>query len=562
MKCKTLVAGACALFTLVRSGAAGPSPVNFDWFEYSGNDEVFDQPCAKGEFHEPILAGFYPDPSICRVGDDYYLVNSTFAYFPGLPVFHSKDLVNWRQIGHAIDRPDQLRYGGLNVSGAIFAPSIDYHDGTFYIVCTMVGSNGNFVITAKDPAGPWSDPVVLDFPGIDPSLFFDDDGRAWIVNNDGPDGEPLYDGHRAIRIQEFDPKAMKVIGPRKVVINGGVDISTKPIWIEGPHLYKKDGWYYLSAAEGGTGPGHSQVVFRSKQVDGPYEPWDKNPILTQRDLDPNVPGAVTCTGHADLEIGPDGHWWATFLGVRPYQGRFSPMGRETFLLPVDWTEDGWPMILPAGQRVPFVVKSPAGAEVHQSADLPLSGNFTWRDDFKKADLSSAWLMLRTANEPWWKIDPVAGGITLQPRPELLSGNANPSFLARRVQHSHFKAATALKVPEEAGVSAGLAAFLDEKHYYFLGVRQGKEGAEVFLERVNDGAPELVATAPLGKADKTELRIAADQARGAFEYSTNPGEWKTLADNADTTILAPNSGLVFVGATVGIHARADKMAGEN
>lgn len=312
-----------ALSLMTTAVFAGPQPVKFDSFEYSGKDPFFDAKAEAGEYHTPILTGFYPDPSICRAGQDYYLVNSTFAYYPGLPIFHSKDLVNWRLIGHAIDRPDQLRYHGIDVSGAIFAPAISYHDGLFYVICTMVGSDGNFVITAKDPAGPWSDPVILEFGGIDPSIFFDDDGRAWIVNNDGPDGEPLYDGHRAIRIQEFDYKNLKVVGPRNVMINGGVDLSTKPIWIEGPHLYKVNGWYYLSAAEGGTGPGHSQVVFRSKNVDGPYEPWDQNPILTQRDLPPDVPAAVTCTGHADFEIGPDEKWWAVFLGVRPYGGHFS-----------------------------------------------------------------------------------------------------------------------------------------------------------------------------------------------------------------------------------------------
>lgn len=198
----------------------------------------------------------------------------------------------------------------------------------------MVDGPGNFVVTAKNPAGPWSDPTPLRFGGIDPSIFFDDDGRAWIVNNDAPQGRPLYSGHRAIWIQEFDYKAQKMVGPRTLLVNGGIDISKKPVWIEGPHLYKLNSWYYLCCAEGGTGSEHSQVILRSKKVDGPYKSWEKNPILTQRDLNGNVPGAVTCTGHADLEIGPDGNWWAVFLAVRPYQGRFSPMGRETFLLPV------------------------------------------------------------------------------------------------------------------------------------------------------------------------------------------------------------------------------------
>src|SRR5690606_5237683 len=162
----------------------------------------------------------------------------------------------------------------------------------------------------KDPAGPWSDPVWLDFEGIDPSLFFDDDGRAWMVNNGAPEGEPLYDGHRAIWLQEFDVASQRMVGPRRVLVNGGVDISQKPVWIEGPHLFKRDGYYYLNCAEGGTAEDHRQTIFRSRSITGPYEPWSGNPTLTQRDLPADRPDPVTSTGHADLVDTPAGDWWA------------------------------------------------------------------------------------------------------------------------------------------------------------------------------------------------------------------------------------------------------------
>ncbi len=531
--------------------------VAYDWFEYSGNDKTLDRDLKAGEFHNPILTGFYPDPSICRVGDDYYLVNSTFAYFPGLPVFHSKDLVNWRQIGHAINRPDQLKYEGLGVSEGIFAPAITHHDGLFYLICTQVGSNGNFVITAKDPAGPWSDPHVLQFGGIDPSIFFDDDGRAWVVNNDDPEGKPLYDGHRAIRIQEFDYKNMKMVGPRPVMINGGVDISTKPIWIEGPHVFKKDGWYYLCAAEGGTGPGHSQVIFRSRKVDGPYQPWEKNPILTQRDLDPSAPGAVTCTGHADLEIGPDGKWWATFLGVRPYERDFSPMGRETFLLPVEWNEDGWPMILPATERIALFAKSPKGAAVKSTPTLPLSGNFTWRDEFDGSSLSNAWIMLRAPKGTWWKLNQSGKGcLSLTPRSEQLTGKSNPSFLGRRVQHPEFSASTLMAVPKESGVTAGLAIFQNDKFHYFLAIQGGDKNATICLERVKNGVKEVVAAEPLPNTSSVSLRIRANGPLCSFDYAVKPGEWKTLSADQDAQMLTTAAAGGFVGATVGPHARIE------
>src|SRR6478736_3142576 len=181
---------------------------------------AFDAPLPAGHYRNPILAGYYPDPSICRVGDDYYLINSSFAHFPGIPVFHSRDLVNWTQLGHVIDRPTQLKYDGLGITRGIFAPALSHHNGTFYLVCTMVDAGGNFLVTATNPAGPWSDPVWLNFDGIDPSLFFDDNGRAWLVNNGNPpDNKPLYQGHRAIWIQEFDPAAKKSIGPRSIIVN-------------------------------------------------------------------------------------------------------------------------------------------------------------------------------------------------------------------------------------------------------------------------------------------------------------------------------------------------------
>ena len=206
----------------------------------------------------PILAGFYPDPSVVKVGSDYYLINSTFAYFPGLPVFHSKDLKNWKQIGNVISRPSQMNFLGHRMTRGLFAPAIDYHNGLYYVTCTLIDKGGNFVVTAKNPAGPWSNPTWLpEAKGIDPSLFFDGDKAYIIYNSDAPDNKPMYSGHRTIRIYEFDPVKLKVVGEEKILVNGGVDISKKPVWIEGPHLLKVGNRYYLYAAEGGTSVNHS-----------------------------------------------------------------------------------------------------------------------------------------------------------------------------------------------------------------------------------------------------------------------------------------------------------------
>lgn len=532
---------------------AKPASLAFDWFEYTPDPQA--PTWTKGEHPNPLFTGFYPDPSICQVGEDYYLINSTFAYFPGIPIFHSRDLVNWKQIGHVIHRPDQLPYDGLGVSRGIFAPAISYHNGTFYVVCTQVDAGGNFVVTAKDPAGPWSDPVWLGFEGIDPSLFFDDDGRAWMVNNGAPEGKPLYEGHRAIWIQEFDPVAMKMIGPRSVLVNGGVDISKKPVWIEGPHIFRKDGWYYLCCAEGGTSVNHSQVIHRSKSVTGPYTPWSGNPILTQRELSGAVPGAVTSTGHADLVIGPDQQWWAVFLAVRPYQGRYSPMGRETFLLPVTWTSDGWPVILESGKRVPLVSRNPAGVN-YGLAEARYDGFEGWRDDFKNATLDQRWIMLRSPKAPWWKINAAAGQLELEPRAERLSGKGNPSYLGRRVQNSSFSAATELGLPTSEKISGGLAIFQGEKHHFYAGVRRLGAGYELFVEKLAGGAPEIVAQIAIKQGKALGLRVVLKEAVCRFEYRIDGGAWQALGDTYDGKLLTTELAGGFVGATVGVHARLE------
>jgi xylan 1,4-beta-xylosidase len=536
------------------------SPVTFDWFAYSAADTDAAPAGSPGlaptEYANPRFAGFYPDPSICCVGDDYYLITSTFAYFPGIPIFHSRDLVNWRQLGHVIDRPDQLRYDGLGVSRGIFAPAISHHQRMFYVVCTMVDAGGNFVVTSSDPAGPWSDPVWLGFEGIDPSLFFDDDGRAWTINNGAPESAPLYNGHRAIWIQEFDPVAKKMIGPRAVLVNGGVDLTQKPVWIEGPHIYRRGDWYYLCCAEGGTSIHHSQVIFRSREVTGPYVPWERNPILTQRTLSGDVPGAVTSTGHADLVIGPDENWWAVFLAVRPYQGRYSPMGRETFLLPVSWPEDAWPVILEPGVRVPLVGTSPRGVTRAADATECFDGSRSWRDDFTEPKLAPTWIMLRAANEAWWQLDPSAGLLRLVPRGEFLSGRGNPSFLARRIQHARFTASTSVAAPSEPKVSAGLAVFQGEKHHYFLAVRREGDGVTAYLERHNGGDAETIAQQALGPVTTVRLRVGAEDATCSFAVAAEDGDWRTLLEGADARLLTTQVAGGFVGATVGMHARID------
>jgi xylan 1,4-beta-xylosidase len=417
----------------------------------------------------PIMAGFYPDPSICRVGEDYYLINSTFAYFPGIPIFHSKDLVHWQQIGHVLDRQEQLDLDGLGVSEGVFAPAIRYHQGTFYLTNTIVGGGGNFIVTARDPAGPWSDPIWLpDVVGIDPSPFFDDNGKCYIIyNGDPPQNKSLYDGHRAIWMVELDLQAMKTSGEKQLLVNGGTDISKNPVWIEGPHIFKKDGYYYLIAAEGGTGINHSQVVFRSRNVTGLYENFKGNPILTQRHLDPKRANPVTCTGHADFVETPNGEWWALFLACRPYQDDHYNTGRETFMAPLKWI-DGWPIINPGSETVLYSYPVPNLKRV-EVASFPLHGNFTLRDDFDLNKLAYYWIFLRTPVKKWYDLKQYTWNLRIKLQPQELGQKENPAFIGRRQQHLNCTASAALAFnPKAENETAGIAAFQNESHYYYLG----------------------------------------------------------------------------------------------
>lgn len=544
----------------------GGSAARFDWFEYRGDDPVFRAGVAAGHYQNPILAGFYPDPSIVRHGRDYYLVNSSFAYFPGVPIFHSRDLVHWTQLGYVLDRRSQLALDSVGTSRGVFAPTIREHDGTFYMITTVV-ERGNFLVTAKDPAGPWSDPVWLpQLEGaIDPSLFFDDDGRAYVVNNGPPEGTPRYSGHRAIWVQEYDVARQRMTGPRKLIVDGGVDIATKPIWIEAPHIVKRGGRYYLICAEGGTAAQHSEVVFRSDAPMGPYVPGPRNPILTQRQLDPARLDPITSTGHADFVDTPDGQTWAVFLGTRPYGDDLYNTGRETFLLPVRWV-DGWPVILEGWATVPWTPRRPALA-AEPPPRVPTTGNFTLRDGFDGARLAPYWEMLRTPRDSFIDLRSTPGALTLRAGRARLGAPMSLSFVGRRQQHANATATVAMRyTPTRAGDEAGLVAYESDDFNYFVGVTlAGGRPVVRLVERAGpltgDSAVVLAET-PLHAAAGAPvyLRVAARGGRYDFFFATRPGRWVALERDADGTILstrvAGGFSSNFVGVTFGMYAHRD------
>ena len=532
--------------------AVSPGVAIFESFRYEGRDAVYEaHPLpTKDAVYNPILPGWYSDPSFCSNGEgDYFLVTSTFSYFPGVPLFHSRDLVNWKQVGHVLDRPSQLTgLGRQHTSGGIYAPDIKYNPAnrTYYMITTNVGT-GNFLVKTQDPFGAWSEPILLpQVLGIDPSLFFDDDGRAYIVNNDeAPGGKPEYDGHRTIRIVEYDVENDCTIGERRIIVDKGVDPAAKPIWIEGPHLYKIDGKYFLMCAEGGTSDQHSEVVFRADSPMGEYKPWNRNPILTQRHLAAGRPDPVTCTGHADLVKTPDGAWWGVFLGCRPTKKGFENLGRETFLLPVRWSEDGFPFFLVGEETVPLVVRHP-GAVVEGK---PTFGNFVVEDSFNGDKLDMAWMTLRGPADGLYALK--GGALELTCSPMRATRFETPALILRRLQHHAFSASTRMRFVPEGSEAAGLLLYKDERHQYFLKVCLMDGAPAVALERCGETLSSLTLPSSFGTVD---LCIASDDGLSfRFGYAVDGKEMRTLVAGVDASYLSTAVAGGFTGTTVGPYA---------
>ena len=528
----------------------------FENFSYVGNDAIYSRNPLPGEdyVYNPILPGWYSDPSICTNGEgDYYLVTSTFSYFPGVPIFHSRDLVNWEQIGNVLDRPSQLP--GLDrqqTSEGIFAPDIKYNPSnkTYYMITTNVGV-GNFLVKTKDPAGPWSDPIVLpEVQGIDPSFLFDDDGRAYIVNNDdAPDGKPEYDGHRTIRIVEYDLENDCTIGERKVIINKGVDPSKKPIWIEGPHLYKIGGKYYLMAAEGGTGDMHSEVIFRSDSPMGTYKPWGRNPILTQRHLPMDREDPVTCTGHADIIQTPEGEWWGVFLGCRPIGNGFENLGRETFMMKVRWSEDGFPIFTEGEQTIPLTVRH----EGVTAGSNPTFGNFSKMDEFEGKELAPEWMTLRRPAGELLSLE--NGVLSLKCSENKATERTTPALVLRRLQHHAFSCSTSMTFNPAGSEAAGILLYKDEGHQYFLKVCLDGDKRTATVEKIGQ-EPEILGTITLeGKpSDPIELTVKSDDGL-AFDFlcKEKGGKISAVATGIDASYLSTAKAGGFTGTTIGLYA---------
>ncbi len=501
-------------------------------------------------FRNPILSGCYPDPSICRVGEDYYLVTSSFEYFPGLPIFHSRDLVHWNQIGHVLDRPSQLDLDEIRPSGGLYAPTIRHHNGTFYVINTLVDGkrrSGNFLVTATQPQGPWSEPQWLeDADGFDPSLFFDDDGRVWFTAN-RLNEKGFYTGHTEIYLREIDIRNMKFVGDEIVLWDGAVKGA---VWAEAAHIYKANGYYYLLVAEGGTAHHHAVTIARSKNITGPYETNRGNPILTHRHLGIDYP--IVGTGHADLVETQNGEMWLVLLAMRPYGGYFYNLGRETFLVPARW-EDDWLIVSPGTGRVEFEYPAPNLPEYIFEAQPR-------RDDFDDPTLAYYWNFLRTPREDFYSLTERPGFLRLRLRPQKLSEQTNPSFVGRRQQHIDFTAQTEFEfAPQSNNESAGLALLQNKDFYYLFVITRDTETVVRLIKRAH-GNDETLVTQPVSSS-RHALKVSAHGQNYNFYFSKN-NQWHPLAENIDGRILSTPVAGGFVGAYIGIYASSNGQPSTN
>ena len=494
--------------------------------------------------NNPIMAGFYPDPSVCRVGKYYYMVHSTFAYYPGVPIFRSENLADWEQIGNILDRDSQLPLTGCRQSEGIFAPTIRYYQGMFYMITTNITAGeveNNFIVTAKTPEGPWSEPYYLghEARGIDPSLFFDTDGTCYYIGQRRKCGAKYF-GDCEIWIQKLNLQTMKLEEEAVPVLDG---FQKNAVWPEGPHLYYKDGYYYIIHAESGTEFCHSVMVARGRNIFGPYEYCPMNPVITHRHLGRDYP--VTCVGHADLVDDGSGNWYMVMLACRPQNGH-TLLGRETFLAKVVW-EDGWPVVNPGVGHLEETFEIPGEADTVQHYDECRSYTFD------RQDIPQEFLSLRNNREKIMSLTDRLGYLRLYMRADTLKDLAEPAYLAVRQQHQNYMVETDLHICFGNGNGCAGVALMqnDENHVRVECFREdNKEGIRV-VQSVHGLDNELCST-ECSETEKKGLKIYVYGLRADVWFRLNEN-WQLLISKINIESLSTEIAGGFVGCTVGMYA---------
>ncbi|MCW3807042.1 glycoside hydrolase family 43 protein [Plebeiibacterium marinum] len=484
--------------------------------------EVISKENAAVTYNNPVIPGFYSDPSVCRVGEDYYLITSTFEYFPGVPVFHSKDLVNWEQIGYCIDRIDQLPKG-MN----IYAPTLRYHKGIFYMITTNAYRGGNFIVTAKDPSGPWSDPIWINTIGIDPDLFFDDDGKVYLVD------ATMY-------MYEIDINTGELLSEGRKIWNG-----SGGRYAEGPHIYKKDGYYYLMASEGGTEECHSETIARSHNIWGPYIENPANPILAHA----NAAGEgkpIQGVGHADLVQAHDDSWWMVFHGYRSIAKEpHHILGRETCLAPVIWPKNGWPVVNGNG-TIDLNMTCPT---------LPLKPLPTkqLRTDFSDKSLGLEWNYIQLPEFSNYTLVDRQGFLRLKGSAYNIGEKRwkSPTFVGRRLQDLFFTATTRLEFePKSENEEAGLILLNNGSHFDIMVMNI--DGKKCLVVKLQFGSITYKTEVIEIKPGPVDLRIIGQKSKFTFSYSQNNDDFTDI-ESVDSKFLSSETAGRYTGVYVGLYA---------
>jgi len=508
-------------------------------------------------YRNPIIPGFAPDPSICRVGDDFYLINSTFEYFPGIPIYHSRDLVNWELIANALYSVNQnVNMDSINSSAGIHAPTIRYYGGLFYIITTnnLNGEMINFILTAEDPKGPWSKAYILkDAPGIDPSLFFDDDEKVWYTGSSVPP-DPEFDGQSEIWMQELDLNKMQLMGEKYYLTRG----FSNGTWAEGPHIYKYGDYYYLMISEGGTLHNHAVTIAVSKIITGPYIANARNPILTHRHLSLDHP--IIAVGHGDLVQIKENDWYMVALGFRPIEKKYKNLGRETFLIPVIWeTEPYWWK----DEKISWPVCSPKTGKVEFEYPVPFPGTIQLKtnefyDNFDDTELNLEWNFRRTPTAPFHSFNEKKGFLRIYLKEGFIAEQSQYSFVGIRQRHFQMEAKSKMEFNPAGNEEAGMTVIQNDRSAYVMSLMDGK----IQLHHFFHGTDSLLASHSYKKST-VFWNVSADYLDYDFSYSQDGKNWVLLFNNADGSKLSPeSSGWTYTGVYIGLYGSSNNSTSTN